>query len=405
MIKIVICGPPHSGKSVFIGGLSRNLSREDYYVFRANPDGEGNWTYKNEFSALYRKKRMDSIHPEEGIEWYSLFLRECTRPEIMIVDVGGRINEEKYVIMNECDAAIILSSDKEMFEKWEDVCKATGTKVFQKIFSDMEAAEDDITSPIMVCHHLDRNDRTVAERPCIKAIADKIYASIGDMGHSSLECVSKDPLTGKIRRINVLGLYDTLHSDQNVRALPSGKIIRQPVWRGEDLVEISRILSASEKEDVIDIEGPLTNWLSAAIAHECYPSKVRVDLLYDFVEVGCKSPSAKPSGKNLKWEVSPIGENMLVVNCNVEEIGVPVYTEDLSSVVPPEVPSGCIVILSGKIPIWLSTSIAMAYRGRCGALACFQPGNDIDHTPVATFAWSDDPKYHQGQVIPIDWMP
>ena len=53
-LKVIICGPPHSGKSVFIGGLRKHLPGS--YLFRANPDGEGTWTYRNDDSASFRRK-------------------------------------------------------------------------------------------------------------------------------------------------------------------------------------------------------------------------------------------------------------------------------------------------------------------------------------------------------------
>lgn len=46
-IKIVVGGPPHSGKSVFIEGLMANLDRSKTFSFSAAPDGEGAWLQKH----------------------------------------------------------------------------------------------------------------------------------------------------------------------------------------------------------------------------------------------------------------------------------------------------------------------------------------------------------------------
>jgi hypothetical protein len=42
-IKVIVGGPPHSGKSVFIEGLKQVLPDSDTFLFSACPDGEGAW--------------------------------------------------------------------------------------------------------------------------------------------------------------------------------------------------------------------------------------------------------------------------------------------------------------------------------------------------------------------------
>ena len=40
-MKIIFCGPPHSGKSVFIANLIDKMPTDAYTIIRACPDGEG----------------------------------------------------------------------------------------------------------------------------------------------------------------------------------------------------------------------------------------------------------------------------------------------------------------------------------------------------------------------------
>lgn len=40
-IKVVIGGPPHSGKSIFVDALMENLDKNNTFSFSAAPDGEG----------------------------------------------------------------------------------------------------------------------------------------------------------------------------------------------------------------------------------------------------------------------------------------------------------------------------------------------------------------------------
>jgi polynucleotide 5'-kinase involved in rRNA processing len=41
-LKIVLCGPPHSGKSVFTQVLTNLLNKDRFAPIEAAPDGEGN---------------------------------------------------------------------------------------------------------------------------------------------------------------------------------------------------------------------------------------------------------------------------------------------------------------------------------------------------------------------------
>lgn len=51
--EIIVCGPPHSGKSVFAASLEKLLPADGYETIRVHKDGEGDWS--NNPNRLYRK--------------------------------------------------------------------------------------------------------------------------------------------------------------------------------------------------------------------------------------------------------------------------------------------------------------------------------------------------------------
>ena len=57
-MKIIFCGPPHSGKSVFIANIIEKMPTDDAIFIRACPDGEGNWSNneKQNEIVIIRKK-------------------------------------------------------------------------------------------------------------------------------------------------------------------------------------------------------------------------------------------------------------------------------------------------------------------------------------------------------------
>lgn len=54
-MKIVVCGPPHSGKSVFIANLEKRLPTNSFKTIRVHRDGEGTWS-NNPNLTLYAAK-------------------------------------------------------------------------------------------------------------------------------------------------------------------------------------------------------------------------------------------------------------------------------------------------------------------------------------------------------------
>ena len=56
-MKIVFCGPPHSGKSVFIANLIDKLPSDGYTIIRACPDGEGTWSNSKKTKETTKKSQ------------------------------------------------------------------------------------------------------------------------------------------------------------------------------------------------------------------------------------------------------------------------------------------------------------------------------------------------------------
>lgn len=117
-VKVVLCGPPHSGKSVLREGLKQAIKRlpeAPYpYVITATPDGEGAWfsetaqhdaelarklkdDYKSKFTPEFAKVRADWV--------------EKATTQLTIVDVGGKTSDENRMIMAPATHAVILAGD------------------------------------------------------------------------------------------------------------------------------------------------------------------------------------------------------------------------------------------------------------------------------------------------------
>lgn len=191
-LKIVLCGPPHTGKSCLREGLKQRLlslsqSHESPYpyVITACPDGEGAWYYgtaKNNPNLARQLKTMyKAKFTPEFARQKALWVKKTTRP-INIIDIGGKITDENSQILQEATHAIVLwrdplSTDKDDVhyrQGWEAYCSKMNLKILSVLKSDYHATGDRVeinSDPLLgSIHHLERGE-DCSSRPIVTAIA------------------------------------------------------------------------------------------------------------------------------------------------------------------------------------------------------------------------------------------
>jgi CRISPR-associated protein Csx3 len=197
IIKVVLCGPPRSGKSCLRDGLKRailgNLGAPYPYVITACPDGEGSWhqeTHSNDEEAAKYTKSCNKAdltpeYAEKAAEWV-----KKANQLINIIDVGGKISPENETIMEPATHAVILAGDTAKFAEWEEFCQKLNLKVVAKIHSQLEAVADEVClvdgwkdktnellekAPLLTgsVHRLKRGE-DLSDRPTIQALAEII---------------------------------------------------------------------------------------------------------------------------------------------------------------------------------------------------------------------------------------
>lgn len=364
-MKIVVCGPPHSGKSVFLGGLCENLPRSQRYLFRACPDGEGTWTYKGNGSEQYRRKGKFSC---ENVDWYCKSLANCEMAEIILVDIGGIPSEENRRILTEGNVthAIILAGNLEKVPEWEKFLDECQIEVIAVLHSDYHGAEDRTETSPMVVHYLERGDEKVKNRPAIQATAEKILNLI-----EKKETNMKDYMNEGV--LEITGLAKALSKEEVERELPNKKIIKQIVWEGSDLVEIAKLLhnNSVNMPEVVKINGAAPAWLVSALTHECHPRCVELNSPDGYI--GVNGRKARGNGEGIDFTVENREDGWTQVTFALDP-SKPLSPDMLNVIAPPQLPMGSKVILSGRGPNWLVASLVMGYHGTTKAVACFQPG-------------------------------
>ncbi len=165
-LVVVIGGPPHSGKSVFIQALRNKLREskpdafnENVYIIRACPDGEGDWfgDVKEEQGKVFR---FSGVFTKEFAEQMADAIENTSKTKkIVIVDVGGKLDRKNNLIFSKCNSGIIVSSNPKETIKWVGAYEQSELKLLAIANSKIEGETKVISNePLEIdISNLDRN--------------------------------------------------------------------------------------------------------------------------------------------------------------------------------------------------------------------------------------------------------
>lgn len=189
-MKIVLAGPPRSGKSCLREGLKQAVLRlvrqrgiDLYpYVITACPDGEGAWFQSTvnadpelaaELKAAYKAKFTPQF-----VERVAASVRNCALP-LTLVDIGGIPSVENEQICAAATHVILLAGDLGRLPEWYDFCERVDLRVIAEIHSDYSGMEDDVQGESRdgifkgSVHYLERGE-DVSSRPLVVALAEHL---------------------------------------------------------------------------------------------------------------------------------------------------------------------------------------------------------------------------------------
>ncbi|MBD2124947.1 hypothetical protein NDI39_27710 [Microcoleus sp. ZQ-A2] len=180
-MKVVLCGPPQSGKSCLREGLKqaiRQIKGAPYpYAFSACPDGEGAWftetARRNLQEARQYKENYKTPFTLEFATVRAQWVRDSKEP-LTIVDVGGRIDEKNRLIMQYATHAVILAGEMSEVPAWREFCTELKLKIIAVIHSDYHGVCDRIEAEVPILrgsvHYLERGE-DVSTRPMVRSLA------------------------------------------------------------------------------------------------------------------------------------------------------------------------------------------------------------------------------------------
>lgn len=195
-MKIILAGPPRSGKSCLREGLKqailslvRELGIDIYpYVITGCPDGEGSWFQStvnlSPEAAAQAKAEYKSKFTPAFVQRICMAVAACTEP-LTLVDIGGIPSEENRAICADATHAVLLAGNwgeepwNQRLEVWREFCADLNLVIVAEIFSDYYGTEDRVDSvgPDGILHgavhRLERGEAT-SERPMVRALAEHL---------------------------------------------------------------------------------------------------------------------------------------------------------------------------------------------------------------------------------------
>lgn len=182
-MKLVLAGPPRSGKSCLRAGLKeaiKAIPEAAYpFVITACPDGEGAWFHEAAANdpaiAAQCKAAYKSVFTPAFVERIATSVRQCSLP-LVLIDIGGIPSVENERICADATHILILSSDPLAFRIWRSFASRVSLQVFAEIDSRYHADAD--ATPV-ICgdgiargsiHHLERGE-PVDQRSTIQWLA------------------------------------------------------------------------------------------------------------------------------------------------------------------------------------------------------------------------------------------
>jgi CRISPR-associated protein Csx3 len=351
---LVIGGPPHSGKSVMAYSLSQALRRRDvpHYVLRAYPDGEGDWANQADQTLV----RAIRVKGEGNPEWIAHICRDIERRHLpLIVDPGGCPTPWQQAVFGHCTHAILLCPDDASRRTWHERFAQHGLIVVADLRSDLHGQDTvDQVHPVLrgLLAGLERGQ--TATGPCFDALVE---------GVSSLFAYTP----GELRQLHYNAAPVELVIELNRLGRTLSALDEEGEWIPRRLPDVLDYMPPSVPLGLYD-RGP--NWLYAALALCAYP-----ETLYQFdVRLGWISPPQLRPGQAAKNALLQARLHQRADHVRVELTLRDSYLDyaEAEGLCTPPAPGGCGVVISGKLPMWLWTAAALAYRS-APWLGIYQP--------------------------------
>lgn len=384
-IRIVFCGPPHSGKSVLLSTIYKNLPQSHTAIVRTAPDGEGMYS-NNENQEQVQAARRKGNYSDERTD-YNTNSIETETASIVLVDVGGKINEDKDKIFDTCNYSIILSNNIEDKKKWEEFSKEHNVLPIAILDSSLEGKDeiydssnnDIITGKIT---HLQRGENKFTSN-LINKILDKIQKITLDKKNIQKEVKGFQHLkdTDTINMLDIAKELDMIDEKTN-----------NANWDVSKSYEIySNVINKLKNKNKANFFEARANWVVGLCTQAAIDSNIEDIKFYDarqndFIKANKANlniiqDSSKLANNTYLYNVLDDEKLKLITSQTDDSIFLSfelnsnkrIVPEDFENMKFPDIDINKKLYISGKLPTWLFSSISLSYENQEKYI--LQPGN------------------------------
>jgi CRISPR-associated protein Csx3 len=374
---VLIGGPPQAGKSVLSYSLKQALSQQgiECYLLQAAPDGEGDWFLQAAPQVAQAERRKGAYTPD----WIEHMRRDIAyRPLPFLVDVGGRPTPRDQPIFDQCTHAILLGHDEGSLAEWQAMAERYNLILIGRLISRLEG-----------------QSILQARQPVVEGTISQLIR--GQPGQGPV-------FAALLQRVQALFTYSAdellnIHWNQ----APTDTIIDIPTmhrqifpersevyWQPADLAQVFDYLPAAK---ALALYGRGPGWLYAAIAALVSPQH-----FYQFdARLGWVTPisfvAESAPHPDLKL-VQALTEAYLHLELSLPDHYVEYEPQVRLSLPAPDQNRG--VILAGKLPNWLYTSLTLYYQPVAAWVALYTP--HLDRAIIVASRYSAG-RYAVGQTV------
>ena len=369
-MKTIVCGPAHSGKSVFIANLIYRLPSDSSTTIRACPDGEGTWS-NNKNQQEVSNVRKKGKFTKEFIENSCKAIDNQTS-DIVLVDVGGVMTKENRKIFRHCDNFIVLSSNEKLKQKWLRYGQYLGLECIGCIDSALEGKEKIYSREPYLQGKivgLERGEK-LENSELLKTI-------VSDIVEKSKQEKTKKTETQSFNGVIIENMeLATKIGNVTETLTEQGNVIKHTEWSSSHIPQVYKIINKKiNSKDEVRIQGIRPNFLITAICKACQKQGVKKISAFDIRSNQYIPIRQLPRKRGIKiknglsYNVIQNKENVFL---NIDLLQDNYTLEDYSKCILPQINERKNLYLSGRLPNWLIASITNSYNS--SRIYTFQPG-------------------------------
>lgn len=351
---ILFGGPLHAGKSVLFYSVTMALRQRGitHYAIRACPDGEGNWSQEidQETNRLIRIKGKWSREFVEGI------CRDLSRRALpLLVDMGGRPEEEQFCILRNCTHSLLLlkSDENDLSLHWQRLVSQNGLLPLARLTSERTGLDTLTSTEPVIEGTITRLERSsIAQGPIFDALVERII-SLFTYSFEELEQAKLDMAPTEL----VLNLHAELK-----KIAPQAK-----EWEPG---MTPALLDDIPSDTPLSVYGIAPHWLYSVLAVHAGKQP-----FYQFSRIGWVQPPALLIDEYPSLDVVTTKRE----NTSATVLAIGIVRKHLDYLQANHLPFPPVtrekgVILDGSMPAWLVTALVRLYHDYgVRWVACHQP--------------------------------